>query len=141
MDLRPYTSADRLACLEIFDSLLPAQINPATRPLLEAWLDGPLGAYFVMEHDGCIVGSGGYTISPDRTAATLEWGMVRRDSQRLGLGRFLLMYRIREIGGLGTVSLVVAHPPRPSAAFFEKQGFRPAGAGQDAWIKKLTVCS
>ena len=64
-------------------------------------------------------------------------------------GRFLLMYRIREIGKAGTVGLVFAHSPRPSVDFFEKQGFRVNGIEKDACapgvdrvelIRKLTVC-
>ena len=102
-----------------------------------------------MEHEEAIIGCGGYLFSPDQSIATLRWGMVRRSSQKMGLGRFLLMYRIREIGREGTAGMVVAHVPRPSAAFFEKQGFRVSEAGTEgcelgfdcmAAIKKLTVC-
>ena len=54
-----------------------------------------------------------------------------------------------EIGMAGTVGVVVAHSPRPSAGFFEKQGFRMNGIASDAYspgvvgvelVKKLTVC-
>jgi N-acetylglutamate synthase-like GNAT family acetyltransferase len=97
-----------------------------------------------MEHEGSIVGCGGYSLSPDGTVATLRWGMVRRDAQRMGLGRFLLLYRIREIGKVGTVGIVIAHVPKPSAGFFEKQGFRVNAIDEDGrieFLKKLTVCS
>jgi N-acetylglutamate synthase-like GNAT family acetyltransferase len=97
-----------------------------------------------MEHEGAIVGCGGYSLSPDGTVAALQWGMVRPDAQRMGLGRFLLLYRIREIGKLGTVGIVVAQVPKPAAGFFEKQGFRVNAAGDDGRVellKKLTVCS
>jgi predicted N-acetyltransferase YhbS len=75
--------------------------------------------------------------------------MVRRSSQKMGLGRFLLMYRIREIGRAGTAGMVLAHPPQPLAVFYEKQGFRVNGTekrdcapGFDCveMIKKLSVC-
>ena len=105
--------------------------------------------YFVMEHEESIVGCGGYSLSPDGTAATLQWGMVHSNHRKMGLGRFLLLYRIREIGKAGTVGLVFAHSPRPSVGFFEKQGFRVNGIEKDACapgvdrvelIRKLTVC-
>jgi N-acetylglutamate synthase-like GNAT family acetyltransferase len=142
MDVRPYQPSDRDACLAVFDSLTPALLDPATLPAFEAWLENAGGPYFVMEHDESLVGCGGYSFSPDGTAATLQWGMVHRDSQKMGLGRFLLLYRIREIGKAGTAGLVFAHPPRASAGFFEKQGFRVNGIEKDAveLIKKLTVC-
>jgi GNAT superfamily N-acetyltransferase len=68
--------------------------------------------------------------------------MVHRSSQKMGLGRFLLLYRIREIGKAGAASLVFAKVPRTSAGFFEKQGFRVNGIEKSAveLIKKLTVC-
>jgi N-acetylglutamate synthase-like GNAT family acetyltransferase len=142
MDVRPYQPSDRPACLAVFHSLIPALLDPATLPLFEAWLEKPAGPYFVMEHEDSVVGCGGYSFSPDETAATLQWGMVHRNSQKQGLGRFLLLYRIREIGKAGTASLVFAHPPRPSAGFFEKQGCRVNAPGPDRveLIKKLTVC-
>lgn len=143
MDVRPYQPSDCLACLAVFHSLTPALLDPATLPLFELWLRNTAAPYFVMEHEALVVACGGYSLSPDGTAATLQWGMVHRGSQKMGLGRFLLLYRIREIGKAGTVSLVFAHVPRASAGFYEKQGFRLNGTEKDGYaelIKKLTVC-
>jgi N-acetylglutamate synthase-like GNAT family acetyltransferase len=123
-------------------SLIPGLLDPAVLPPFEAWLEKPAGPYFVMEHEESVVGCGGYAFSPDGTAAMLQWGMVHRNAQKMGLGRFLLLYRIREIGKAGTAGLVFAKAPRPSAGFFEKQGFRVNGIEKDLveLIKKLTVC-
>jgi ribosomal protein S18 acetylase RimI-like enzyme len=149
MDIRPYEPGDRASCLAIFDSLTPALLDSSALQLFELWLYQRAGLYFVVEHEESIVGCGGYSFSPDQSVATLRWGMVRHSSQKMGLGRFLLMYRIREIGKEGTVGVVVAHSPRPSVGFFEKQGFRVNGIEKDAYapgvdrlelIKKLTVC-
>ena len=150
MDVRPYEHSDRPACLAVCESLTPGLLAPAAFPLFEAWLEKLARPYFVMEHEESVVGCGGYSFSPDGTAATLQWGMVHRNAQKMGLGRFLLLYRIREIGKAGAASLVFAHAPRASAGFFEKQGFRVNGIEQDGYgpgfdsvelIKKLTVCS
>jgi len=149
MDIRPYEPRDRASCFGVFDSLTPALLDSSALPLFESWLEQAAGPYLVMEHEESVVGCGGYSFSSDRTTATLRWGMVRHSSQRMGLGRFLLMYRIREIGKAGTVGLVFAHSPRPSVGFFEKQGFRVNGIEKDACapgvdrvelIRKLTVC-
>jgi N-acetylglutamate synthase-like GNAT family acetyltransferase len=138
MDIRPYEPGDRASCLSVFDSLTPSLLDATARPVFESWLDRPDNKYFVMEHEETVVGCGGYSLSPDQSTATLRWGMIRADAQKMGLGRFLLMYRIREIGKAGTVGVVFAHPPRPSAGFFEKQGFRVNGV---ELVKKLTVCT
>lgn len=136
MDARPYEPRDRAACLVVLLSL-PA---PPELPLFEAWLDHAGCPYFVLEHDGAIVGCGGYSLTPDRTLAELQWGMIAPAFQRQGLGRFLLLYRIREIGKIGTVNLVTVHPPAHAAGFYEKQAFRPTGVPGEL-IRKLTVCS
>jgi ribosomal-protein-alanine N-acetyltransferase len=150
MDIRPYESRDHAACLGVFDSLTPALLDSTDRPVFESWLDRVDGPYFVMEHEETVVGCGGYSLSPDRSTATLRWGMIRSSAQKMGLGRFLLMYRIREIGKTGTVGVVFTHSPQASAGFFEKQGFRVNGIATDSFapgvagvelVKKLTVCT
>jgi GNAT superfamily N-acetyltransferase len=142
MDIRPYEPRDRAPCIEVFNSLTPTQLNRAALPELESWLDQPAGPFFVMEHDEAITGCGGYSFSPDQTSATLQWGMVHRRSQRMGLGRYLLLYRIREIGRRGTAGIVLARSPQASASFYEKQGFRVNRIEIDRveLIMKLTVC-
>jgi GNAT superfamily N-acetyltransferase len=149
MDVRPYQATDNIACLDVFDSLTPTLLDSAGRPLFESWLDEAAGSYFVMASGESIVGCGGYSFSPDQSTAILRWGMVRRNFQKMGLGRFLLMYRIREIGRSGSAGMVLAQVPRPSAGFYVKQGFRVGGAEKQGCaagfdcvelIKKLTVC-
>ena len=149
MDVRLYEVRDRPSCLGIFDSLTPELLDSSVRPLFESWLDQAANPYFVMEHEQSVVGCGGYALSPDQGTATLCWGMVLRSCQKMGLGRFLLMYRIREIGKKGTVGIVFAHSPRPSVGFFLKQGFRVNAREDEAHetgielielVKKLTVC-
>lgn len=138
MDLRPYRPADRTACLAVFDS------NSAPDRLkFEDFLQSPEGPYFVMEHDGEIIGCGGYVLEPDQPVASLVWGMIRRDSHGQGLGRFLLMYRLREISKSGRIDRVRLETSPPVAKFFEGQGFRIVGEVNDRveMVKKLTVCS
>ena len=94
-----------------------------------------------MDHDESVVGCGGYSLSSDQSTATLRWGMIRDSSQKMGLGRLLLMYRIREIGRAGTVGIVFAHSPQLSAGFFEKQGFRVNGTAADALLRRALPAS
>jgi GNAT superfamily N-acetyltransferase len=130
MDIRPYLASDRQACLAIFDS----NFDATRRPEFEHFLDHLEGPYFVMDHDGALVGCGGYS------GETLVWGMIRRDFQKLGLGRFLLMYRLRKLEGVPMVRLTA--PPH-AGPFFEKQGFRGAGESPNGieMVKKMNVCA
>ena len=124
--------------MAIFDS------NSASeREKFEKFLAAPEGQYFVMEHDGETLGCGGYTVDPEPGVATLVWGMIRKDSKGQGLGRFLLMFRLREIGKMGGIDRVRLETSRPAAKFFEDQGFKVVGAanGRVEMVKRLSVCS
>jgi len=129
VEIRPYTPADCEACLAVCDSI------GGDRGAFEHAL-AAIPMFFVAEHDGTIVGCGGFSI--DGALARLEHGMVHRDWRRQGLGRFLLFYRMREISKACNVALVIAAPPEDAAVFYEKQGFRLENG---VFVKKLTVCA
>jgi N-acetylglutamate synthase-like GNAT family acetyltransferase len=143
MELRPYSPADRDACLAVFASTWASFPAPGAQREFESFLSNPAGPYYVMEHDGTVVGCGGFALPSEPSVAALVWLMVRGDMQRKGLGRYLLMYCLREIGNLGGIVTVHAEAPRASARFFESQGFRIAGAAGDRLelVKKLAVCA
>jgi N-acetylglutamate synthase-like GNAT family acetyltransferase len=143
VELRTYLPTDREACLVVFDSQAPHPFGPDARAQFENFLDRGGATYFVMEYDGVVIGCGGYKIDAEASVARLVWGMVRRDSQGMGLGRYLLMYRLREIGKVGGIDNVRVETPQESAAFFEGQGFKAVSVsnGQVEMLKKLTVCA
>jgi len=143
MDLRPYLPSDRDACLAIFDSNAPQFPALGDRSEFERFLDQSGNRYFVMEHEGATIGCGGYQVAPEPGVASLVWGLVSRDQQRQGLGRFLLMYRLREIGKLNGIERVLADVPAATERFFASQGFKMAGSRGDRveMVKKLTVCN
>jgi len=144
MELRPYSPLDCDSCLAVLDSNTPCFFDPSARHEFEAFLDRQDCSYFVMEHEGAIVGCGGYAIVQEQALARLVWGMVRADSQKLGLGRYLLLFRLREITKAGGIQTVHLDAPRHSAQFYEKQGFKVTGiaSGLDRveMMMKLAVC-
>ena len=106
--------------------------HPGNVPEFAEFLAKPNGPYFVMEHEGSIAGCGGYFITGESAVARLVWGMVRRELQRHGLGRFLLLFRLRDResgrGGTG--------PARRAAAF---GGLLPA-SGLQAHGRRTGPC-
>ena len=149
MDVRQYLPADREGCLTVFDSNMPDFFQSDERLEFEEFLNEPNGRYFVMELDSGIAGCGGYFITEDKALARLVWGMVHRDWQRKGLGRFLLLFRLREITKTGGVELVRLDTSSLSAPFFERQGFKVVRVVNDGFapgfervemMMKLTVC-
>jgi N-acetylglutamate synthase-like GNAT family acetyltransferase len=149
MDVHPYAPADRAACLAVFDSNTPGFFHPKERPAFETFLDAPFGSYFVMEHDGGIVGCGGYAVAEDGSLASLVWGMVRHDLHRRGLGRFLVLFRLKEITRSSGAQVARLGTSQYTAPFFEKQGFKVAGIEKDGYASgmdrvemrmRLSVC-
>ncbi len=149
MDLRPYLPTDRAACLGVFESNVPEYFDPAEQTGFESFLDNPDCPYFVMEHDESIVGCGGYALGQQNGLASMVWGMVRRDSHKLGLGRFLLLYRLREIGKASGIEMVRLDTSQKAEPFFRKQGFKATGVVKNGYgpgldrvemVMKLTVC-
>jgi ribosomal protein S18 acetylase RimI-like enzyme len=148
MDIRPFQSADRDGCLDVFDSNTPRFFRPAERPEFEQFLGAPNCPYFVLEHNGAIAGCGGYAVESD-TLASLVWGMVSPHFQGQGAGRFLLMFRLREITRLAGVESVRLATSQHTVGFFERQGFKVVSVHKDGCAagldriemkKKLRVC-
>ena len=143
MDVRLYQPADKQACLTVFDSNVPDFFAVHERGEFAVFLETLAAPYYVMEHDGAVAGCGGYTVTGH--AARLTWGMIRRDLHRKGLGRFLLLFRLREMTRTDTaVETVGLETSQLSAPFFVSQGFRiarPAGLDRVELTKRLTVCA
>lgn len=143
MDVRPFTPADRDACLAIFDS--NEGFGSEDRASFLHFLDSTPGPYFVMDHDGEVVGCGGWERGPEPDQATLRWGMIRRDLRGKGLGKFLLLYRIRNISKEAGVPVIRLTTEAGTAGFYEKFAFRVFGpARPDGWVElrmKAQVCA
>lgn len=132
MHLRPYTPADREACLALFASNVPDYFAQIERDDFIDTLDN-IDDYFVLELDGeGVVACGGYaTARPDPDGgpqsnadlAVLCWGMVRRDLHRRGLGERLLSERLRRIDADPAYTAVVIETSTFSRDFYARHGF------------------
>jgi ribosomal protein S18 acetylase RimI-like enzyme len=123
--LRPYTPADRDACLAIFDSDCPRYVAPEERPLFEAYLAAPKGRYAVLAaDDGTIVGCGGVMTERDGREAHLTWGLIHAGHHRHGLGRAMTLERLRWIAEMPGIERVVMDTSQHTAGFYERLGFR-----------------
>jgi ribosomal protein S18 acetylase RimI-like enzyme len=127
MHYRPYTRADRPACLAVYDSNAERFFSPGDREVFAAFLDAPRGFFGVLcEDDGTVVGCGGIGTRDEGRTAVLTWGMVRADLQGHGLGRALGLARLLCLGELPGVTRVTVNTSNETVGFFEKLGFRVA---------------
>ncbi len=68
--------AEKEACLAIFNSNTPPFFAPHEREEFAQFLDTLSGPYFVVEHNGQVIGCGGFFLIPNTPAVVLTWGMV-----------------------------------------------------------------
>jgi hypothetical protein len=120
LQLRPFTPADRDACLAIFDSNLPKFFKEHERPDFVAFLDRlPCPFFMVVDADGHPVGCCGYT--PER--GRLVYGMVTQAWHRQGVGRLLLWARLADWFVAHGPAVVTLLPSQHSSGFFAHDGF------------------
>jgi GNAT superfamily N-acetyltransferase len=120
--LRRYRPDDRAACLSLFEGNIPDSFFPSEIPQFLEFLDWLPGPYLVMESENRLVACGGLAEHP--AYATLCWGMVARDHQRQGIGRFLLQARLALAACMPSVRQVHMNTSQRTAPFFAKEGFR-----------------
>lgn len=142
MRVRDYQTADRSACLSIFDSNVPGFFAASEREEFAAFLDAPLpGPYLVVEEDaGRVVGCGGYRVRPGTMAADLCWGMVLGARHGAGLGRLLLDARLERIRCDPAVDTVAVHTSQHTRGFYEHRGFRTERVVPDGYAPGLDRC-
>lgn len=123
MEIRPFRLEDEAACLAI-------------SPELKAPPD-----FFVLEHEGAILGFGGYEVNGPNSAEVRL--MVHESWRRQGLGRYLLFYLLKKLGDLGPIEIVKVWVLSPDEEFYKKQGFSREYwcKGRSIYSKRLTVCT
>lgn len=137
MKIRPYTPADREACLELIRSNTPEHFSTSEEAELARFLDALPGPYFVVEEGGQIIASGGIALERDGVTATLCWGMVDASRQRTGVGSKLLVHRLDAIlAEHPQTRQIQTHTSQKVQDFYAKHGFRvisvrPCGFGPD----------
>ena len=139
--MRSYSADDREACLGIFDSNVPSGYFAAhERTEFEAFLDHLPGPYFVVEEDDEIVACGGFAAHRSEAGvAVLCWGMVTRKRHKSGLGRFLLMERLRRLSNDASVRVAVVNTSQHSSGFFTKMGFETHRVVKDGFCPGIDL--
>ena len=133
--IRPYDSADREACLAVFDSNVSDYVAPGERALFAGFLDERPGPFFVVSDPArTVVACGGYALQASGRSADFCWGMVTKSAHGQGLGRLLARQRIADIRRNPQVDRIRLDTSQHTVGFYEHLGFRtvridPAGYG------------
>lgn len=146
---RLFVTADRDACLAIFDSNTPRFFAPDERGEFEGFLgniETGEGRYLVLTRGSSVIACGGLSFNPAGTRASLSWGMVNRAYHGQGLGSRLTRERIA-LARQGTgISELVLSTSQHSRGFYEAFGFSVVkiaqaglGAGLDRYDMALMI--
>jgi N-acetylglutamate synthase-like GNAT family acetyltransferase len=132
--IREYEFKDRITCISIFDSNVPAFFHAAERNLFIDCLEStdflpprlrsggaPKGRMYVVESGERIVGCGGWFL--DGPVAALSWGMIHQSLHGSGLGRILLLERLEAVRKDGRAETVRVKTTPSVQGFFERAGF------------------
>ena len=130
---RPYTAADREACVAVCRSVVPAYVHPHEVPDFEGFLDTleDYGCRYVVvsRGGGPIIAVGGVAIEGE--VATLCWGLVHADHHKTGLGRWLLETRLGWLQGDLRVARVELCTTQYTFGFFARFGFEVVATETD----------
>ncbi len=139
MKIKPYTSHDLDAVIDIFRSNIPKYFGPDEETGLRDFLSEYPDDYFVGEIDGDLIGAGGIALNKDQTVS-LCWGMIRSDFLGKGLGRELTEFRIQKARERhGSLPLVVS-TSQHTQGFYEKFGFRLIEHKPDGFGPGIDIC-
>ncbi|MBS1773146.1 MAG: GNAT family N-acetyltransferase [Bacteroidetes bacterium] len=144
MNIREYQPSDREPCITIFDSNTPQYFDPTEKEYLQNWLTGKdegrhsyknniAEHFYVLEHDGAVVGCGGFYIPEAKPVANMVWGMIHRDYHKHGLGKALFQYRVQQIQKLYPHCSIILDTTQHTYGFFEKLGFKVTQITNDAY--------
>ncbi len=121
-----YQKKNRKDVLKVFESNFPTYFGKEDRDWLIEFLDSPDGPNFVMLDKNKIIGYGGYEISDFYNRAVLTFGMLDSNYHKLGLGKYLLAYRLLHIAQQKELltDFVIVDTTPSVAKFFEHFGFK-----------------
>lgn len=127
MLIRPFTQADRPACLALLRSNSPEAFIESDEPEFLAFLDHLPGPYFVaVEAAGAVIACGG--IAEERAepqVATLCWGMVHSKAHARGIGSTLLKHRMAQfLPARPHLQFLRVNTTQTAQGFFAKHGFQ-----------------
>lgn len=135
MNIRKYTQQDQPAVLELFDANCPRYFAPEERNDLENYLESELEDYFVVEMEGELVACGGINLQKEQSKGVLSWDMIHPDYQKRGIGKALVMFRIRHLEEVYQVENIGVRTSQFTDRFYAKCGFELKNIVKDYWAE------
>lgn len=129
---RPYTPADRAACLRLFASNTPEFFHPAERAAYASFLDATPPYYQVCLRGRDLVGAFGLDPGGAGRHGRLRWILTAAAARGTGLGAFMMQRVLAEAAeaGFGVIHIAAS---QKSAPFFARYGATESRRTPDGW--------
>ncbi len=120
---QPYSPGFRDECVSIFRSNVPRFFRDHELPEFTDFIDSLQCPYYVVLHEGRVVGCGGYGVRQGSSDADLCWGMVHRSCHGNRIGEYLLLVRLHAIVTATDCAAVRLGTSQHTEGFFRQYGF------------------
>jgi [ribosomal protein S18]-alanine N-acetyltransferase len=132
--IRPYEVADKIFCIDAFNSNVPDFFAANEAEDFNNFLDNYTNQkqclqnkmttfYFVILVGNKIIGCGGYGDRFKNEHITLTWGMIHKAWHKKGFGKILLEFRIQVFKLNNKTGKISLDTTQHSQSFFAKFGF------------------
>lgn len=139
MLIRSYKETDKRSVIKLIRGNTPEFFAPEEEEDLLFYLDNYAQNYFVVEIDNQVVGSGGYNIAEDGITAKISWDIIDSEAQGKGIGRYLTVYRIKDILKNKDIKILSVRTSQLAYKFYEKFGLTLREISADYWAKGLDL--
>ncbi|CAM1373463.1 Acetyltransferase, gnat family [Tenacibaculum litopenaei] len=133
--IRLYTPQDQPQLLALIDRLIPSAFAKEERRDFETYLNEGREDYFVYEHEGKLIGSGGINYLKNAKTARLSWDLVHPDFHGSGIGSQLVQHRIAHVKKAKQYAILEVRTSQVAFQFYQKFGFQTLQITENYWAE------
>jgi len=131
--IRKYSGEDKNRLLNLLRLNTPQYFALSEEADFINYLGHHLEDYFVVEHKGEIIGSGGINYFIHNHEARLSWDIIHPDFQGSGIGKALTQHRINLLQNNPAVNVIYVRTTQLVYQFYQKMGFVLEKTEKDFW--------
>lgn len=135
IQIRNYNPKDKNALLELLRLNTPTYFSPDEESDFISYLDKHILAYFVIEIESEIIGSGGINVTENQKTGVISWDIIHPNFQGKGIGKLLLEHRINFLKTNYLLDEIIVRTSQHTVNFYKKSGFELQEITKDYWAK------
>lgn len=137
--IRSFQPEDKKILFEIFRLNTPEYFDISEFIDFRKYIETNPNTYYVIEHNGEVVGAGGYHLKNEGKVARLSWDLVHPDHTGNRLGTQLVKHSLEHINAVPEIRVIEVWTSNKAYKFYEKMGFKIVNYQSDYWAKGLDL--